>query len=60
MRWARGKNLAFFLGQLLQSFLETLPAPLAGLGHHFTFDLGQTGTGVGHGSGWGCGQVFFM
>jgi len=40
--WARGKNLARFCGQLLQSFLETSPAPFVGLGHDFTFDLSQT------------------
>jgi hypothetical protein len=36
-----------FVGDFLQAFFEALAAPLAGLGHDFTLDLGQTGQGFG-------------
>jgi hypothetical protein len=30
-----------FVGELLQSLLQTASAPFAGFGYDFTFDLGQ-------------------
>ena len=42
-----GKNLAVFLGELLQAFLEALPHPFAAFGFHFQFDLFQAGQSAG-------------
>ncbi len=42
LTWARGKNLALFISELLQALLQPLPSPFAALGYHFTFDLSQT------------------
>ena len=42
LAWARGKNLALLIGELLQALLQPLAAPLAALSHHFSFYLSQT------------------
>jgi hypothetical protein len=42
LAWARGKNLALLIGELLQALLQPLAAPFATLSHHFTFYLSQT------------------
>src|SRR5271169_3274592 len=42
LAWPRGKNLARFIGELLQALLQPLPPPFAALGYYFTFNLSQT------------------
>jgi hypothetical protein len=41
-RCRRGKNLALFVGELLESFLQPLLHPFAAFGRNFTFDVRKT------------------
>jgi hypothetical protein len=43
LRCRRGENLAGLSGQFLEAFLQALPSPFTGFGHHFAFDVGKTG-----------------
>src|SRR5436190_23236637 len=42
LRCLRGKSLAVFFHELLQSFLKTLAAPFAGFRQDLTFQVSQT------------------
>jgi hypothetical protein len=45
----RGKNLAGFIGELLQALLQTLTPPFTAFGHDFAFDVGKTREKLGCG-----------
>lgn len=49
LRCRRGKNLAVLVSEFLETFLEAELAPLAGLIGDLTFDVGETGQGLGVG-----------
>jgi hypothetical protein len=45
----RGKNLAGFIGELLQALLQTLTPPFTAFGHDLAFEVGQTRERLGCG-----------